>query len=95
MAELRLIADRESGVNLRSSFPSTLPDASRRSVRLSLENQLPKLLIIEDEPEMIVALLDNSDFEGFEVARRHGRGGRSRKSAESASASLYFLTCLP
>jgi DNA-binding response OmpR family regulator len=28
---------------------------------------LPKLLIIEDEPEMIVALRDNCEFEGFEV----------------------------
>jgi len=32
-----------------------------------MENRLPKLLIIEDEPEMIVALRDNCEFEGFEV----------------------------
>src|SRR5690349_6229141 len=67
VAELRLIANRKAGVDLRSSFPPTLPDASRRPVSRSLENRLPKLLIIEDEPEMIVALRDNCEFEGFEV----------------------------
>ena len=67
MAELRWTACREAGVDLRYSSPSPLPDASRRPVSRSLENRLPKLLIIEDEPEMIVALRDNCEFEGFEV----------------------------
>ncbi len=67
MGELRWTASREAGVDLRYSSPSPLPDASRRPVSRSLENRLAKLLIIEDEPEMIVALRDNCEFEGFEV----------------------------
>src|SRR5260370_3208793 len=67
VAELRWTADREAEVDLRFPAPARLPDASRRAVRPSRENRLPKLLIIEDEPEMIVALRDNCEFEGFEV----------------------------
>jgi DNA-binding response OmpR family regulator len=40
--------------------------SSKRS-RFSLENDLPKLLIIEDERDMVVALRDNCEFEGFQV----------------------------
>ncbi|MDX1984831.1 MAG: response regulator, partial [Bryobacteraceae bacterium] len=28
---------------------------------------MPKLLIVEDEPEMVLALRDNCEFEGYEV----------------------------
>src|SRR5258708_6595629 len=67
VAELRWIVGREAAVDLRYSSRSPRREATRRTVRRSLENRLPKLLIIEDEPEMIVALRDNCEFEGFEV----------------------------
>src|SRR5260370_23439846 len=67
VAELRWTAGREAAVDLRFSFPSPRPDASRKPGRCSPENRLPKLLIIEDEPEMVVALRDNCEFEGFDV----------------------------
>src|SRR6266511_3354715 len=53
--------------DLRFSSPSAGPAPSSKPSRRSLENRLPKLLIVEDEREMVVALRDNCEFEGFQV----------------------------
>src|SRR5438105_3774497 len=67
VAELKWTAGRAAVVDLRFSSLSPHPNASRKAGQHCLENRLPKLLIIEDEPEMIVALRDNCEFEGFQV----------------------------
>src|SRR5437660_10028617 len=67
VAELRWTASPAAAAGSRSSFPSPRPAPSRGPSSRSPESRLPKLLIIEDEPEMVVALRDNCEFEGFEV----------------------------
>lgn len=44
---------------------------------------MPKLLIVEDEPEMVVALRDNCEFEGFDVvAASDGAAGLEKALSE-------------
>src|SRR5438045_3674933 len=40
------------------------PQETRRA---SEDTQLPKVLIVEDEPDMLLGLRDNCEYEGYEV----------------------------
>ena len=44
-----------------------------------------KILIVEDEPDMVLGLKDNFEFEGYEVLTAVGRGGRAGARAQRRS----------
>jgi DNA-binding response OmpR family regulator len=67
MAESISTAGRAAVADSRFSYPPVRLRMTIKRSGLSPENVLPKLLIIEDEREMIVALRDNCEFEGFQV----------------------------
>src|SRR5258708_23084776 len=76
VAEFMSTAVRDTEAGSRSPFRWVHREpCGAQNVRLP-ESPLPKVLIIEDEPQMVVGLRDNCEFEGFEVAvARDGEDG--------------------
>ena len=67
VAEFSWTAVRSAEADSRSRFQCPHLEASAPGkVRLP-ESRLPRVLIVEDEPQMVVGLRDNFEFEGFEV----------------------------
>src|SRR5262249_21672713 len=52
----------------RHEFPARFAAAGRRLVREGEFMATTKILIVEDEPNMVAGLRDNFEFEGFQVA---------------------------
>jgi DNA-binding response OmpR family regulator len=56
------------------------------------DTKLQKVLIVEDEPDMVLGLKDNFEFEGYEVVvARDGKEGLSRALAESPDLILLDI----
>jgi DNA-binding response OmpR family regulator len=68
--------------NRRASVPETQPVLSEQ--QLTGSKTAARILIVEDEPNMVAGLRDNFEFEGYQViAARDGVEGLQRALAES------------
>src|SRR5262249_14738834 len=64
-AELRSVANPVTGASSRSGFRVvTCRNVQPKAIRGTF---LPKILIVEDEPGIVVGLKDNCEYEGFDV----------------------------
>ena len=89
MAESIWAADRERVADSRFSYPPARVPVSTQPSRRSLERGLPKLPIIEDERDMIIALRDNFEFEGFQVlVAEDGAKGLEKALSEQTDVIL-------
>jgi DNA-binding response OmpR family regulator len=68
--------------NRRASVTETLPNLGER--QLTGSETAARILIVEDEPNMVAGLRDNFEFEGYQViAARDGVEGLERALSES------------